>query len=53
MLCGHCGSTEVCRDATATWSVEEQKWELAGVQDQGYCELCDGEASLKEVELDS
>lgn len=54
IVCGTCGSDDVRRDATASWSVQAQAWELCGVQDQGYCEgACKGEATLEEVEIES
>lgn len=48
IVCRDCGSDDVRRDATAAWSVKAQDWELCAVQDQGYCEHCQGEASLIE-----
>lgn len=52
-VCSHCGSENVRRDAWATWDVESQSWELATVFDAGFCDDCDGEASLAEVEIDN
>jgi hypothetical protein len=49
--CAACGGQDVSRDATATWNKETQKWELAGVQDQGYCEDCGGEATISEAPI--
>jgi hypothetical protein len=51
IVCSHCGSDDVRRDADAVWSNEAQEWELCAVYDQGTCEQCGGEASLDEVEL--
>ena len=51
IICSHCGSDDVRRDAYAAWDVGSQEWELAAVFDQGYCEDCGGEATLDEVEL--
>lgn len=52
MVCDKCGSEDVLRDATAAWNEATQDWELAGVQDQGYCEgECEGECTIKEVEI--
>jgi hypothetical protein len=48
IVCTDCGSTDVRRDATAAWNTETQEWELCAVQDQGYCEKCEGEAKLEE-----
>lgn len=54
IVCGTCGGDDVRRDATAEWDEDAQKWSLAGVQDQGYCEgKCDGaEVSLEEKPTD-
>lgn len=49
IVCSTCGSDSVERDAMAEWDVEAQDWVLSGVMDQGYCEACEGEATLKEV----
>lgn len=51
IVCKHCGSDNVMRDAWATWNVELQEWELLNVYDNAYCNECDGETSLKEVEI--
>lgn len=52
IICSTCGSTNVMRDAWATWDVAAQEWTLGSVFDQGYCDECDGEQSLDEVEYD-
>ena len=53
IVCSHCQSRNVRRDAYAAWNVTTQKWELCAVFDQGYCEDCGGEARLTEVSLQS
>jgi hypothetical protein len=40
------------RDAWACWNTESQDWELQSVFDQGYCDDCEGEASLDEQPLE-
>ncbi|HEX9472485.1 MAG TPA: hypothetical protein VF957_23415 [Bradyrhizobium sp.] len=52
IVCSNCGSDDVRRDATASWNIETQAWELSAVQDQGYCQHCQGEASLVELIID-
>ena len=52
MICAHCGSDDVMRDAWAEWDVEKQDWVLRSVFDQAYCENCDGDTTLSEVALD-
>lgn len=51
IVCDKCGSDNVVRDATAAWSVELQQWELAGVQDAGYCNECDSRQTLVEIPI--
>jgi hypothetical protein len=54
MVCSHCGSTEVLRDAYAEWDVETQQWELHSVFDNAICqsETCDGgETHIEEKEI--
>ena len=50
-VCSNCGSEGVTRDANAVWSTETQEWELEAVFDQAFCRDCDGETSIKTVEL--
>lgn len=49
--CAECGGSNVMRDAWAVWDDEEQDWILGAVMDEGYCEDCDGEATLTEEPL--
>lgn len=51
MVCSHCQSPNVRRDAYAAWNTEAQTWELATVYDAAYCTDCDGETSLEEIEI--
>jgi hypothetical protein len=51
IVCSHCGSNDVRRDAWASWNLEKQEWELGEVFDAGHCNVCDGEARLEEVEI--
>jgi hypothetical protein len=52
IICSVCKCKDVVRDATAAWNIETQDWELAGVQDQGYCNECeDSEVDLEEVPI--
>jgi hypothetical protein len=46
-FCQQCLSADVCRDATAAWSAEEQKWELQSVQDQAYCNQCGEDTTIE------
>lgn len=51
VVCSRCGGDNVMRDAWAVWDTENQDWELGAVFDQGFCDDCDGEATLKEVPI--
>jgi hypothetical protein len=52
IVCSHCGSDDVRRDADAVWNVDTQEWELNALYDKGaVCEQCGGETSLKEVQI--
>lgn len=51
IVCSECGSHDVQRDAFAEWDYDTQQWVVGPVFDQGYCENCQGEASLDEIEV--
>ncbi len=46
MVCDLCGSDEVTCDATAVWSVEDQRWELSGLLQNGTCDHCGDGVSI-------
>lgn len=51
-LCGKCGSSQVQADATASWNMDTQAWEVAFIGDKGAtCEECLGETRLRWIEL--
>lgn len=50
MVCDRCGSDEVHRDAWADWDEETGQWVLGNIFDYSFCEKCDGESRIKEVE---
>lgn len=53
IVCPVCGSKSVGRDATASWCVETQDWELSGVMDSGFCNDCGrDDLTLDEEEID-
>ena len=49
IVCSHCRSESVTRDANASWNQDTQDWKLEGVMDAAYCNDCGGECSLEEV----
>lgn len=49
-VCSICGSENVKRDAWVAWNASAQTWEVADVFDDGWCDDCDGETSLRAVE---
>jgi len=40
MLCPHCGSANIYKDAAAAWDADAQEWSLASVHDHETCEEC-------------
>jgi hypothetical protein len=52
MVCEHCGSEHVTRDAWAEWNVETQDWQLGAVFDYAYCHRCQGDAHIEERPID-
>lgn len=51
-VCNTCGSDDVVRDAWSAWSPETNQWVIESVFDHAHCNECDGETTLKKVELD-
>ena len=51
MVCRHCGSDDVSRDAWADWDTGKQEWVLRCAFDYAHCHKCDCETSIIEVEL--
>ncbi len=47
MVCEHCGSQEVTRDAWAEWDVDSQRWILGTVFDYAFCHLCKSGATIE------
>ncbi|MCY1456569.1 hypothetical protein D9M71_737980 [compost metagenome] len=43
MVCRHCGSENVLKDAWVSWNTDAQDWELECVLDHTYCEDCEKE----------
>ena len=50
-VCCYCGSNSILMDAWAEWDTESQEWILSDTLVQAYCQQCDGETSLIDVEL--
>lgn len=55
MICRHCNSDLVLRDAYAQWDEEAQEWVLLSVFDYSVCRKCDAEGNnvIKEVPIDN
>ena len=49
-VCSFCGSESVKLDAWAVWDIDSQSWRVSETFDAAWCDNCDGEATLKEVE---
>lgn len=50
VICGTCGGSDVRADAWASWDTEKGDWVLHSTYDHRYCENCDGEVRLIEVD---
>ncbi len=51
IVCSHCGSDQVVRDAWAIWNTENQHWELHSMYDHTQCDICGKEDAVKQVEI--
>lgn len=40
LLCPHCLSDDIARDAAATWDVDRGEWVMAGTHDDMTCQQC-------------
>jgi hypothetical protein len=54
IVCSHCGSENIKRDAWATWNVDTQEWDLDDVFDSCFCEDCTSTSNdlIKRVPID-
>lgn len=52
IVCSNCGSSDVLRDAWASWNTQTQQWELENVFDEAWCDNCAGSTSLIEEPLE-
>lgn len=43
MVCAHCGSDEVSRDAAVRWDIGMQAWQISSIYDNGSCDHCGSE----------
>ena len=50
MVCKTCSSDDVYRDAWANWDYSLQQWMLSQAFDNAWCEKCEDETNLIEVE---
>ena len=51
-ICKNCRSEDVYRDAWAEWDITEQQWVLQNWFDAAYCNDCDKESDLEEIEIE-
>ena len=50
IVCKTCGSDDIVKDAWAKWDYSLQQWVLLQAFDNVWCEKCEGETNLIEVE---
>jgi hypothetical protein len=48
MVCEHCGSEDVTRDAWASWDIHTQDWALGAIFDYAYCHKCQDSTYIEE-----
>lgn len=53
MTCRSCGSDQVLRDAWASWSLEDQQWQLGEVFDHAFCMACETDCDITETESEA
>jgi len=49
-VCSFCGSDSVKLDAWAVWDVDSQSWQVSETFEAAWCDDCDGETTVREVE---
>ena len=49
IVCTHCGSEDISRDAEAAWCKENQLWEIQAVYDNITCNNCGRENETKKI----
>lgn len=49
-ICAECGSENVVADAWAEWDEYAQDWVLANVFDYEFCQACESETTIKNIE---
>ncbi len=50
MRCPECGGDFILKDSWSMWDYETQSWELHSTYDNEYCEDCEKEIEVLEVE---
>ena len=50
--CSYCGGDKILKDAYASWSVEQQGWELYATYDNVICDDCGHETTVEDVILE-
>lgn len=51
-VCKYCGSEDVRADAWAEWDFDKQEWVLAETYDNEYCNSCEGDTKVIDVEVE-
>lgn len=51
-VCKYCGSENVRADAWAEWNIDKQDWVLAEIYDNEYCNDCEGDSHIIDVEIE-
>jgi hypothetical protein len=51
-VCKYCGSSNVVKNADTAWNVDNQEWEIVALFNNEDCNECEGETTIKDIELD-
>jgi hypothetical protein len=49
-VCKRCGSTDIRKDAWAIWDENSGEWILGEIFDNEFCEACEGETTIIDIE---
>jgi len=50
-ICSKCGSEDVVVDAWIQWNEYTQEWEIYDIFDNCYCNKCEGECHIEDIEV--
>lgn len=51
VICDYCGSDNVTASANVYWDFKKQRWEIGDSGYDSYCNDCEGDSSLSDIDL--